>query len=72
MEKMKLYYFNLRGRAELARLILAQGGADYEDKRIEREDWPKIKPSKTILLKLNQIIISATNFLYHNNNIISH
>ena len=51
MGKMKLYYFNLRGRAELSRLILAQGGADYEDTRIEREDWPKLKPCKSIVLQ---------------------
>ena len=58
MGKMKLIYFNLRGRAELARLILAQGGADYEDKRVEREDWPKLKPSKIIVLKLYTILRS--------------
>merc|ERR1712223_1027564 len=45
MGKMKLIYFNARGRAELARLILAQAGEDYIDERIEREDWPKLKTS---------------------------
>ena len=59
MGKMKLYYFNSRGRAELSRLILAQGGADYEDKRIEREDWPKLKPSKIIVLNPYKIIRSV-------------
>ena len=44
--KIKLTYFNVRGRAEPARLILAQAGVDYQDIRIEREDWPKVKPSK--------------------------
>ena len=43
--KIKLTYFNLRGRAEVARLILAQAGAEYEDNRIEREAWPALKPS---------------------------
>jgi len=43
--KIKLTYFNVRGRAEPARLILAQAGVDYQDIRIEREDWPKVKPT---------------------------
>merc|ERR1711997_744712 len=43
--KIKLTYFNVRGRDEPARLILAQAGVDYQDIRIEREDWPKVKPT---------------------------
>jgi len=46
-KNIKLIYFNARGRAELARLILAQAGADYEDSRLTREEWPNYKPSKT-------------------------
>ena len=49
MEKMKLMYFNSRGRAEISRIILAQAGEDYEDKRIERVDWPALKPCKFML-----------------------
>ena len=45
-KNIKLIYFNARGRAELARLILAQAGAEYEDKRLEREEWPAHKPSE--------------------------
>lgn len=41
----KLVYFNLRGRAEIARIILAVGGQEYEDFRFEREQWPEFKPS---------------------------
>ena len=54
IRKMKLIYFNARGRAELARLILAQGGEAYDDERIEGADWPKLKPSKPILMTLIQ------------------
>ena len=46
MGKIKLIYFNARGRAELSRIILAQAGEDYIDERIERDDWPKLKPSE--------------------------
>merc|ERR1711970_1528172 len=43
MSSIKLTYFNLRGRAELARLILAQAGAQYEDCRVEQGNWPDLK-----------------------------
>ena len=46
MGKLKLIYFNGRGRGEPARLILAQAGVEYEDERIEFEDWAALKPSK--------------------------
>ena len=43
---MKLIYFNLRGRAELARLILAEAEEKYEDTRVEWEsdEWAALKP----------------------------
>ena len=44
--KVKLTYFNLRGRAEPARLILAHAGVDFEDCRITSEEWQTLKPSK--------------------------
>jgi len=45
MSNIKLTYFNVRGLAEPIRYILAQSGAKYEDFRIERENWPKLKPN---------------------------
>ena len=47
--QVKLIYFNLRGRAEMARLILAQAGVDYEDKRVDKEEWAEMKKSEEIL-----------------------
>jgi len=45
MVKYTLVYFNAKGRAELARLLFAQAGVEYEDKRIQREDWASLKSS---------------------------
>nr|QUF59396.1 glutathione S-transferase GSTS1/2-2 [Brachionus angularis] len=43
MVQYKLNYFNLRGRAELSRLIFAAAGQKYEDVRIEGAQWPQLK-----------------------------
>lgn len=48
----KLTYFNGRGLAEIIRLIFAQAGVDYEDIRIEKDEWPALKESKDKLLGL--------------------
>merc|ERR1712018_760574 len=42
--KIKLTYFNVRGRAEVSRLMLAHKGVDYEDCRITGEQWKELKP----------------------------
>ncbi|XP_005093139.2 probable glutathione S-transferase 7 [Aplysia californica] len=41
--KLKLNYFNVKGRAELSRLVLAAAGKEYEDLRFSREEWPNYK-----------------------------
>jgi prostaglandin-H2 D-isomerase / glutathione transferase len=43
MSSYKLYYFNGRGRAEVARLIFAAAGEQYDDIRYEQKDWPTHK-----------------------------
>ena len=48
--KVKLTYFNLRGRGEPARLLLAYGGIKFEDCRLtpafqDPKEWQKLKPS---------------------------
>jgi glutathione S-transferase len=45
MVHYKLTYLNARGRAEIARIMFAEAGVEYEDHRIEFEDWPNIKPT---------------------------
>jgi len=43
LDEIRLFYFPVRGRAEIARLILAQAGVAYQDIRIKREDFLKVK-----------------------------
>lgn len=50
MPQYKLHYFNFRGRAELARLILKQAGVEFEDVRFERTEWPALKASEFVFL----------------------
>jgi glutathione S-transferase len=45
MVAYKLTYFNGRGRAELSRLVFAAAGIAFEDVRLEKEQWPALKPS---------------------------
>ena len=44
--KVKLLYFDGRGRGEITRMILNYGGIAFEDKRVKMEEWPEVKPSK--------------------------
>ena len=48
--QVKLTYFNVRGRGEPARLLLAYGGIKFEDCRLtpafqDPAEWQKLKPS---------------------------
>ena len=45
MPTYKLYYFNLKARAELTRWIFAQAGVEYEDIRVTKEQWAEMKPT---------------------------
>ena len=44
--KITLYNFNGRGRAEMARTIMAVGNIEYENRRMSQEEWKVVKPSK--------------------------
>ena len=42
MAEATLTYFDIRGRAELARLVLEHSGTKYNDKRVTFEEWPEV------------------------------
>eukprot|EP00834_Sanchytrium_tribonematis_P003642 NODE_147_length_15617_cov_0.576750.p14 type:complete len:209 gc:universal NODE_147_length_15617_cov_0.576750:14487-15113(+) len=43
--KLKLTYFDIRGRAEPIRLALQVANIPFEDHRIKKEEWPNLKPN---------------------------
>ncbi len=43
---IKLIYLDMQGRAEFTRILLAQAGIPYEDKRLSKEEWEKMKPGE--------------------------
>ena len=43
MPSYKLIYFNLRGRGEMIRLMFAAAGVQYEDCRLTKEEFLKLK-----------------------------
>ena len=45
MPALKLTYFNVEGAAEKIRLAFKLGGIEFDDERIERANWPALKPS---------------------------
>ena len=45
MPEFKLYYFELYGRAEPIRMMLAHSGADWEDIIKTGDDWKAFKPT---------------------------
>jgi glutathione S-transferase len=40
-----LTYFDVRGRAEVIRLILEETGTPYRERRVQMEEWPALKPT---------------------------
>lgn len=42
---MQVIYFNLRGRAEVLRLLLSALNEKYDDERLSGEQWGQLKPS---------------------------
>lgn len=39
MATYKLYYFDIKGRAEIIRMVLKQAGIEFEDIRFKKKEW---------------------------------
>ena len=39
----KYYYFDIHGRGEAGRMLLAHAKVKYEDVRVQGADWPTVK-----------------------------
>jgi len=68
--KPKLTYFDGRGLAEVARLLLHDAGVDFEDVRITRETFDQLKASGSLpygqvpILEHNNSKIAQSNSIY--------
>ncbi len=62
-DKYELHYFDAKYRGEFLRLIMAQAGIKFEDKRYTREEWAKIKQSKikSSIFRINFWLIMMNN-----------
>jgi glutathione S-transferase len=60
---MKLYYFNLKGRAETARLMLRLGAVHFEDIVYSDEEWgakyKAISPSGKVCSDHTQCVVTT-------------
>jgi prostaglandin-H2 D-isomerase / glutathione transferase len=46
MPSYKVTYFNVTALGEPIRMLLKYGDIDFEDVRVERDDWPAMKDSE--------------------------
>jgi hypothetical protein len=71
MPSYKLYYFNVRGRAEFIRYMFLHGDIPFEDFRIDSASvpgqWDALKPSKhqtsSFLLQSIRLLVFCYAFL---------
>jgi len=45
---MKVYYFDIYGKAEAIRMLLSKAGVAFEDVRVSGESWAELKGSGTL------------------------
>jgi hypothetical protein len=58
MPVYKLHYFDAKGIAEVSRLLLAAAGVEYEDIRIQPEEWPAKKASESRMILIQRSVLA--------------
>lgn len=62
---LKITYFNIRGRAETARLTMVVGKLPFEDERITNDQWGELRPNTPYLalptLHINGVAMAQSN-----------
>ena len=59
----KLTYFNVKALGEPIRFLLSYGGIEFEDHRVEKEDWPQFKPCKSSPILVCTLTLSMEGFV---------
>lgn len=64
----KLTYFDVRGRAEVIRLLLKETGTAYTEHRVSLEEWPTLKSTLAFgqlpLYEENGLVLNQSQAIY--------
>lgn len=48
MASYRLHYFDVRGRAEIVRMLFKLAQVEFEDIRVTESEWPRVKLGKFV------------------------
>jgi hypothetical protein len=69
MATYKLTYFNLKALGEPIRFLLHYGKIEFEEVRIEIEDWPNYKACETTQIEFQKFFFDTMSFFSYANRI---
>lgn len=58
MASYRLHYFDVRGRAEIVRMLFKLAQVEFEDIRVTESEWPRVKLGKFVdfFLLINKLV----------------
>ena len=64
----KITYFDVRGRAEVIRILLEEAGTQYTERRISIDEWPELKSNFTFgqlpIYEEGDLLLNQSNAIY--------